>query len=70
VRSSAFGGVHPRKQHLLPTIKAAQPIRNPRIQRTEQVSKNRRPQETKLATASDIDAELLGWLRDAYDLFA
>src|ERR1019366_827107 len=41
VRSSAFAGVHPRKQHLLITIKAAAPIPSGRIVKTEQVSKNR-----------------------------
>ena len=30
-RKSAFAGVHPRKEHLLLTIKTAKPIRNKRI---------------------------------------
>lgn len=70
VRVSAFAGVHPRKQHLLLTIKAAGAIRSPRILKAEQVSKNRWHLEVKLTTASDLDAELLGWLRDAYELCA
>lgn len=68
VRGSAFAGVHPRKQHLLLTIKAAGAIRSPRILKSEQVSKNRWHLEVKLTTAGDFDAELLSWLRDAYDL--
>ena len=68
VRGSAFAGIHPRKQHLLLTIKAKKPIRNARVFKTEQVSKNRWHVEVKLATEKDIDGVLLGWLRDAYDL--
>jgi len=59
---------HPRKQHLLLTIKAKKPIRSTRVFKTEQVSKNRCHLEVKLATEKDIDGVLLGWLRDAYDL--
>jgi Domain of unknown function (DUF5655) len=66
VRSSAFAGVHPRKQHLLITIKAAAPIPSGRIVKTEQVSKNRWHLDVNVAVAGDIDAELLGWLRAAY----
>jgi len=70
VRESAFAGVHPRKQYLLLTIKAAKPIRSARIVKTEQVSKNRWHLELKLTAADEIDSELLGWLREAYDLCA
>jgi hypothetical protein len=34
------------------------------------VSKNRWHLEVKLSTAAGIDAEVLGWLRDAYGLCA
>jgi uncharacterized protein DUF5655 len=65
---SAFAGVHPRKQHLLLTIKAAKDLRSARNSKTEQVSKNRWHLDLRLTTAEEIDAELLGWLREAYDL--
>ena len=68
VRASAFAGVHPRKQHLLVTIKSAAPIDSPRFVKTEQVSKSRWHLDVKLADAAEIDAELLSWLRQAYDL--
>ena len=68
VRGSAFAGVHPRKQYLLLTIKTKAPIKSARIVMTEQVSKNRWHLEVKLASESDLDRELLGWLRDAYGL--
>jgi len=70
VRKSAFAGVHPRKAHLLLTVKADQPIRSPRIAKSEQISKNRWHLEIKIAEAGDINAELLKWLRTAYDLCA
>ena len=68
VRGSAFAGVHPRKQYLLLTIKAAVPIKSARIVKSEQVSKNRWHLEVKIASENDIDGELLAWLREAYDL--
>ena len=68
VRSSAFAGVHPRKQYLLITIKAAAPIPSGRIVKTEQVSTNRWHLDVKVSIAGDFDAELLGWLREAYEI--
>jgi Domain of unknown function (DUF5655) len=68
VRKTAFGGVHPRKQWFMLTIKAAKPIDSDRIAKSEQVSKNRWHCEVKVAQSEDIDAELLGWLREAYEL--
>jgi Domain of unknown function (DUF5655) len=68
VRGSAFAGVHPRKQYLLLTIKAAAPIKSARIVKTEQVSKNRWHLEVKISSENHIDRELLAWLREAYDL--
>ena len=70
VRKSAFAGVHPRKEHLNLTIKAAQPVRSTRVYKSEQVSKSRWHLEVKLSSAKEIDSELLGWLREAYDLCA
>lgn len=68
VRGSAFVGVHPRKQHLLVTIKADKSIQNPRVVKAEQVSRNRWHLDVRLASSEEIDAELLGWLRKAYEL--
>lgn len=68
VRGTAFAGVHPRKQHLLVTIKAEKAIRSARVVKAEQASKNRWHLDIKIAASSDIDAEFLGWLRHAYDL--
>ncbi|MGA3212133.1 MAG: DUF5655 domain-containing protein [Terriglobales bacterium] len=70
VRSSAFIGVHPRKDYLVLTIKAAARIKSPRVFKAEQVSKNRWHLDLKLSRAEEIDAELLGWVGEAYELCA
>jgi predicted transport protein len=67
-RRSAFVGVHPRKNSLLITIKSEQPIRSPRIVKTEQVSKSRWHCELKLTSPAEIDPEFLAWAKTAYDL--
>ena len=69
VRKSAFAGVHPRSQHLLLTIKAEKSIRSPRVTKAEQVSKSRWHLDVKVSNIKEIDGELLGWLRRAYDLW-
>jgi len=68
VRNSAFAGVHPRKEYLMLTVKAEKPLRSPRVAKAERVSKSRWHLDIKLAAAEEIDAELLGWLRAAYEL--
>jgi len=70
VSGSAFLGVHPRKQHLMITIKADKPVQSARVVKAEQVSKCRWHLDVKIAGSADIDAELRGWLRAAYDLCA
>jgi len=68
VRNGGFAGVHPCKSYLLLNLRTVSPIENPRITKTEQVSKNRFHNELKLASPNEIDEELLGWLKDAYVL--
>jgi hypothetical protein len=68
IRGVAFAGVHPRKQHVLVTIRSAKPIQSARIARAGQVSKSRWHLDVKLAGSQEIDEELLGWLRQAYEL--
>jgi hypothetical protein len=68
--TSAFAGVHPRRAALLLNIRSAAPIESPRVRKVEQVSKNRFHNELLLESPSDVDAELVGWLRAAYGLAA
>ena len=65
---TAFAGVAVRKEHIVLTIKSDRPIKSPRIFKSEQTSANRFHHEIKLAKLKDLDAELRGWLRAAYDL--
>jgi len=67
-RKTAFAGVAVRKEHIVLTIKSDRPIKSPRIFKSEQTSTNRFHHEIKLAKLKDLDAQLLGWLRAAYDL--
>lgn len=68
VRKSGFAGVHPRKSAILLNIRTAAPIESARIRKTEKVSANRCHNEVLLTALAEIDKELMGWLRTAYDL--
>ena len=68
VHTVGFAGVHPRKSYLLLNLRTDHAIESQRISKTEQVSKSRFHNEVKLTSPSDVDEELLGWLKDAYEL--
>lgn len=70
VRRSAFAGVQFRKVHLLLTLKASRSMESSRMTKVEQLSKNRWYMVMKLTNAGEIDAELMGWIRESYDLCA
>ncbi len=67
-RGTAFAGVVVRKAHLVLTIKSDYLMKSPRIFKSEQTSAKRFHHEIKLNAIEDLDAELKGWLRAAYDL--
>ena len=68
VNVSALAGVETRKAYILLNIKADHKINSPRINKLEQISSKRFHHLVKLASLSDIDKELLGWLEEAYTL--
>jgi hypothetical protein len=70
VRGTAFAGVATRKDHILLTIKGDHERISPRIRRTEQVSPGRFHHQVKLLSPSEVDSELISWLREAYELSA
>jgi hypothetical protein len=70
VRKTAFAGVVTRKDHLLLTIKSDHRRTSPRVRNTEQVSAGRFHLEVKLLSPSDVDSELISWLRESYELSA
>lgn len=70
VRRTAFAGVATRKTALQLTLKASSDIDSPRIAKRERVSANRWHVELRLDGPGDVDAELAGWLKAAYELSA
>jgi hypothetical protein len=67
-RRTAFAGVVTRRDAVILTIKSAAKIVDERIFRAEQTSANRWHLEVRLASETDVDAQLREWLRAAYDL--
>jgi hypothetical protein len=67
-RRTAFAGVAVRKGHVVLTIKSDRPIDSPRVFKSEQTSAKRYHHEVRLSAEKDLDEELQGWLRAAYDL--
>ena len=70
VNKSALAGVATRKAHLVLTIKSDRKLLSSRIHKSEQTSSSRYHHEVKLSSPSDIDDELIGWLKAAYLLSA
>jgi hypothetical protein len=68
VRDAAFAGVATRKDSLILTLKADHAMTSSRILRSQHTSANRWHVEVRLSAPSDVDAELRGWLADAYRL--
>ena len=67
-RTTAFAGVQTRREWLVLTLKASDDIDSPRVTRRERVSANRWHLEIKLSHQEEVDAELVGWLEQAYFL--
>jgi hypothetical protein len=67
-RSSAFAGVATRKDALILTLKSPTDIRSPRIVKRQQASSRRWYLEVKLDDPKQVDAELTGWLKRAFEL--
>jgi Domain of unknown function (DUF5655) len=67
-RKTAFAGVATRKASLILTLKAERDIRSLRVSKHERASANRWHLEVRLADPTEIDAELIGWLQEAYEL--
>jgi hypothetical protein len=65
-----FLGVHPKRDGLDLQIVTDHVIRAARVTKVDRVSARRFHVHVRLAAEKEIDAELLGWLREAYDLMA
>jgi hypothetical protein len=69
-RSTAFAGVAMRKDAIVLTIKADNDIASDRILTREQTSARRWHLAVRLSKPSDVDAQLISWLKAAYELSA
>ena len=67
-RKSALAGVETRKDGLLLNIKSDRPIKNPRIEKAEQISAKRFHHKVRVSSPKDLDEELKTWLKEAYTL--
>ncbi len=67
-RKTAFAGVATRKNALILTLKSATDLKSPRVSKHERASANRWHLEVRLDDPAQVDAEIEGWLRAAYEL--
>lgn len=66
--TSGFAGVSTRKNYFLLHFRTDYKIEHPRITKIEQHSARRFMHTVQLRAEVEIDAELLEWLKDAYEL--
>ncbi len=64
--SSAFVGVHPRKDSLRLNVVLSRSLEGDRVAKSERVSANRFHNEIDVKLLSDLDGELESWLKEAY----
>jgi hypothetical protein len=63
-----FAGVYTRKDYIKLEIHLNYKLTGRRVSKVDQASPNRYHHTVKLASVKDVDKELLGWLKQAYDL--
>jgi hypothetical protein len=68
VHQRAFLGVHYRKNGLLINIVLDRPLDSPRLKASERVSRSRYHHEVLVSSPREIDAELVGWMKEAHRL--
>jgi hypothetical protein len=67
-QGTAFAGAHPRTDAVLLNVRVNQPIKSKRMRKVEQISANRFDCQTLLTSEKEVDAEVIGWLREAHEL--
>ncbi len=65
---AAFAGVRPMKSRLDLNFVSAQPIVDHRVVKRDQISAGRYDNVVALSSPRDVDAQLVDWLKTAYDL--
>lgn len=66
--ASGFAGVYTRKNFINLHFRLTQKIDDPRIVKVEQLSARRFKHTVKIKAVSDVDQQLLDWLKEAYEL--
>jgi hypothetical protein len=67
-RATAFAGVATRRSAIVLTLKASRDVASARVVKHERASANRWHLDVRLDGPDDVDAELVDWMRHAYDL--
>lgn len=65
-----FAGIYTRKDYINLEVHLKRKLSSPRVVKVEQASVNRYHHTIKLSKLTDVDKELLNWLKEAYDLKA
>jgi hypothetical protein len=68
VRRTAIAGVATRKASLVLTLKASGDVESARIVKHQRASANRWYLDVKLAQPDDVDAQLVSWLAESYEI--
>jgi len=68
VRKTAFAGVATRKTALILTLKSETDLASKRIIKRQQTSANRWHLDVRVESPDQVDRELEGWLKKAYEL--
>ena len=67
---TGFAGVYTRKSYINLHFRTEFKIEHPCIAKVEQLSARRFKHTVKLEQPEDVNSQLLGWLKDAYELAA
>lgn len=62
----AFLGIHPKTKWLDLNIVTTEPIISSRVSKTERVSANRFHNSIRLTEESQVDSELINWIKKSY----
>jgi hypothetical protein len=65
-----FAGVYTRKDYINLEVHLSRKLTSKRVSKVEQASPNRFHHTIKLNSVKELDKELIGWLKEAYDLKA
>ena len=68
VNRTAFAGVATRQHALILTIKSDRSLLSARIHKSEQTSAKRFHHQVRVNSPTEVDSELVNWLKDAYAL--